>query len=61
MIELYESALSGHCHKVRLFLSLLDLEYRSIPVNGAEQAHQQPDLLCVNPCSMKRAPEDQAH
>ncbi|MGY6216866.1 hypothetical protein ACW73L_17055 [Methylolobus aquaticus] len=61
MIELNDLALSGHCHKVGLFLSLLELEYRSVSVNGAEQAHQQPDLLCVNPCSMKRAPEAQAH
>jgi glutathione S-transferase len=49
MIELYEFALSGNCHKVRLFLSLLGLEYRSIPVNGAEQAHRQPDFLRLNP------------
>lgn len=34
MIELYEFALSGNCHKVRLMLSLLGLEYRSIPVRG---------------------------
>jgi glutathione S-transferase len=31
MIELYEFALSGNAHKVRLMLSLLRLEYQSIP------------------------------
>ena len=49
MIELYEFPLSGNCHKVRLMLSLLGLEYRSVPVRGAEREHKQPAFLALNP------------
>jgi glutathione S-transferase len=49
MIELYEFALSGNCHKVRLMLSLLGLEYRSILVRGAEREHKQEAFLTMNP------------
>ena len=37
MITLYEFALSGNCHKIRLLLSLIGLRYQSIAVNGSEQ------------------------
>lgn len=39
MITLYDMALSGNCHKVRLLLSLLALPYRTQPVDllGGEQ------------------------
>lgn len=49
MIELYEFPLSGNCHKVRLMLSLLGLEHRSVPVRGAEREHKQPAFLALNP------------
>jgi len=49
MIELYEFSLSGNCHKVRLMLSLLGLEYRSIPVKGAGREHKQAAFLALNP------------
>ncbi|BBL77260.1 glutathione S-transferase family protein [Methylomagnum ishizawai] len=49
MIELYEFALSGNCHKVRLMLSLLGVEYRSIPVRGTEREHKQEAFLALNP------------
>ncbi|MBM4201064.1 MAG: glutathione S-transferase [Gammaproteobacteria bacterium] len=49
MIELYEFPLSGNCHKVRLMLSLLSLDYRSVPVSGAEREHQQARFLALNP------------
>ncbi|MGY6277952.1 glutathione S-transferase family protein [Methylomonas sp. MgM2] len=39
MIILYDMALSGNCHRVRLLLSLLGLSYRTQPVDlhGGEQ------------------------
>lgn len=37
MITLYEFPASGNCHKVRLMLSLLGLDYRSVPVRGNER------------------------
>jgi glutathione S-transferase len=49
MITLYEFALSGNCHKVRLLLSLLDISYQSIAVNGSEQQHKTDDFLKMNP------------
>ena len=49
MIQLYEFALSGNCHKVRLMLSILGLNYKSIIVNGSERAHKSRDFLAMNP------------
>lgn len=33
MITLYDSALSGNCHKVRMILGFLGLEYTLTPVD----------------------------
>ncbi len=49
MMTLYEFALSGNCHKIRLLLSLLDVSYQSIAVNGSEQQHKADDFLKMNP------------
>jgi glutathione S-transferase len=49
MIKLYEFAASGNCHKVRLLLSLLDIPYESIMVNGAAREHKSADYLAMNP------------
>ncbi|WP_348944765.1 glutathione S-transferase family protein [Chitinibacter sp. FCG-7] len=49
MIQLYEFALSGNCHKVRLMLSLLDIPYQSIAVNGADREHKSAEFLAKNP------------
>ncbi|MGJ0492815.1 glutathione S-transferase family protein [Methylobacter sp.] len=42
-------ALSGNCHKVRLMLSLLGLEYRSIAVNGSQRQHKSEAFIVMNP------------
>ncbi|MDD2932831.1 MAG: glutathione S-transferase N-terminal domain-containing protein [Methylotenera sp.] len=49
MIELYEFALSGNCHKVRLMLSFLELNYTSIAVNGSVREHKSSEFLAMNP------------
>ena len=49
MITLYEFALSGNCHKVRLMLSLLGLDYRSVAINGSERQQKSEDFLSMNP------------
>ena len=49
MITLYEFALSGNCHKIRLMLSLLGLDYQSVAVNGNEQQQKSADYLAMNP------------
>lgn len=49
MINLYEFALSGNCHKIRLMLSLLKLEYRSITVDGSQRQHKSLEFIRMNP------------
>lgn len=49
MITLYEFALSGNCHKIRLMLSLLGLDYQSVAVNGNEQQQKLAEFLTMNP------------
>lgn len=49
MISLYEFHASGHCHKVRLMLALLGLQYTSIVVDGANRAQKSPEFLQMNP------------
>ncbi|KRC04385.1 glutathione S-transferase [Hydrogenophaga sp. Root209] len=48
-IQLYRSAISGHCHRVELFLSLLGLPFESIDVDLALKEHKLPDFLAMNP------------
>lgn len=48
MMTLYEFPLSGNCHKVRLLLSLLNLDYQSIQVNGNEKQQKSAGFLKLN-------------
>ncbi|QEL54786.1 glutathione S-transferase family protein [Chromobacterium paludis] len=47
-IRLYDFPLSGHSHRARLMLSLLGLEYETIPVKLAEGEQKQPAFLKLN-------------
>ena len=49
MLTLYEFALSGNCHKVRLLLSLLGVRYQSQPVDAAARQHKSAGFLALNP------------
>ncbi|MGR9052861.1 MAG: glutathione S-transferase family protein [Gammaproteobacteria bacterium] len=49
MITLYDMTLSGNCYKVRLLLSLLELPYRTQPVDLAGGEQNGPDYLQLNP------------
>jgi len=49
MLTLYEFGLSGNCHKVRLLLSLLGLQYQSKLLNSIEREHQTEHFLGLNP------------
>lgn len=49
MMKLYEFALSGNSHKIRLMLSLLGLDYRSVIINGSERQQKSVDFLSMNP------------
>jgi glutathione S-transferase len=47
MIKLYDSALSGNCHKVRMALALLRLEHELVPADAAFR--QTPEFRAINP------------
>ncbi|TPP05372.1 glutathione S-transferase family protein [Rhizobium glycinendophyticum] len=48
-MKLYYHPLSGHAHRARLFLSLLDLPHDLIEVDLASGAHKKPEFLRLNP------------
>jgi glutathione S-transferase len=47
-IKLYRHPLSGHCHRVELFLALLQLPYTLIDVDLRAGAHKTPEFLRMN-------------
>ncbi len=47
-IKLYRHPLSGHCHRVELFMSLLDLPCELIDVDLINAEHKQPEFLSKN-------------
>ncbi|TFW08491.1 glutathione S-transferase [Oxalobacteraceae bacterium OM1] len=47
-IKFYGFPLSGHAHRVELFLSLLDLPFENIKVDLAKGEHRTPDFLALN-------------
>jgi len=47
-IRLYRHALSGHAHRVELFLSLLGLPCELIAVDMVRGAHKAPDFIAKN-------------
>lgn len=49
MLKLYDVILSGNCYKVRLMLSLLRLEYETIPVDLQVSAQKSASFLNLNP------------
>jgi glutathione S-transferase len=48
-IKIHRHALSGHCHRVELLLSLLGLEHELADVDLARGAHREPAFLRLNP------------
>ncbi|MES2000366.1 MAG: glutathione S-transferase [Pseudomonadota bacterium] len=48
-IRLHRFCLSGHSHRVELFLSLLKLPYELVDVDLAANAHKQSAFLSMNP------------
>ena len=48
-IILYDNPVSGHAHRVRLFLSLLGLEFESINISFSEGEHKKPGYLALSP------------
>jgi glutathione S-transferase len=48
-LTLYDFALSGNCHKIRLMLSFLDLSYIKIPTSVKSGETRTPEFLQINP------------
>lgn len=57
-IKLYRSPISGHCHRVELMMSLLDLPYISIDLDMANGAHKAPKYLKLSPFGQVPAIDD---
>ncbi|HEX4328494.1 MAG TPA: glutathione S-transferase [Burkholderiales bacterium] len=47
-IKLHGFPLSGHAHRVQLFLSLLGLPYENLAVDMPNRGHKQPGFLALN-------------
>ena len=57
-ITLYRHPLSGHSHRVEVFLSLLGLEAEVVDVDLAAGAHKKPEFLAKNSFGQVPAIED---
>lgn len=57
-IRLHRFALSGHCHRVELLLSLLELPYETIDVDLAGGEQRRPPFLALNPFGQVPVIED---
>ena len=47
-IKLYSASISGHSHRVRLFLALLGLPFETVEVDLAARAQRSPEFLRRN-------------
>lgn len=57
-IKLYRHPLSGHAHRVELFLSLLGLDAEIITVDLMQGEHKKPEFLAKNPAGQVPVLED---
>lgn len=48
-MKLYYHPLSGHSHRARLFLSLIDQPHELVEVDLTTGAHKKPEFLALNP------------
>ena len=48
-MKLYNVEVSGNCYKIRLFLSLLDVDYEIVPIDIARREQKSPSYLKKNP------------
>lgn len=48
-VRLHRSQISGHCHRIELFLSLLGLPFEVVDVDLARAEHKAPAFLALNP------------
>jgi glutathione S-transferase len=58
VIRLYGHPLSGHSHRVQLFLSLLQLPHEVVEVDLLRGEHKRPEFLTMNPLGQVPVIED---
>lgn len=58
-MKLYDLELSGNCYKVRLFLSLLEIDYELLPVDFKAGQHKSSQFLQLNPLGQIPVLEDE--
>lgn len=49
MPTLYDHPLSGNCHKIRLFLSMLGIDHESVFIDVPGGANREPAFTAINP------------
>lgn len=57
-IKLYGTTLSGHVHRVRLFLTMLDLPFETIELDVSRRDTRKPEFLARNPFGQVPVIED---
>jgi glutathione S-transferase len=60
-VTLYSFSLSGHSHRVRLMLSLLDLDVQMVEINLGKGEHKTPSFLALNPFGQVPVIDDEGH
>lgn len=58
MIKLYDSALSGNCHKIRMMLGFVGRPYDIVPMNWARGDQRLDSFRAVNPRAQLPALDD---
>lgn len=48
-IKLFRTPKSGHCHRVELMMSFMDIPYETVDLDMANGAHKKPDYLKISP------------
>jgi len=57
-IRVHRHPISGHCHRVELYLALLGLPHELVHVDLLKGAHKQPEFLARNPFGQVPVIED---
>ncbi|HEY1151114.1 MAG TPA: glutathione S-transferase [Pseudoduganella sp.] len=60
-MKLYRHAISGHCHRVELFLGLLGRKVELVDVDLAKAEHKAPAFLAKNAFGQVPVLEDEGH
>ncbi|BFM50212.1 glutathione S-transferase [Marinomonas sp. THO17] len=57
-VKLYRHPISGHCHRVELMLSFLDIPYETIDLDLLKGEHKAPEYLKISPFGQVPAIDD---